>query len=275
MFFYLAQIAFFLIAPSHVLLLVLVIGALLLYWRPALKWARRMVVIGLVGLIVLGFSPLGRILIWPLEERFKAPATLPADGTVAGIIMLGGFEDGNVSNARKMLTLSDRSERLTETLLLARRLPHVRIIFTGGAGSLFLRAEPAGDRLAAYLIALGIPRERIVIEQKSVNTWQNAVFTKRILNPRTTDRYILVTSAWHMPRAVGVFRKAGFNVVPYPVDYQTADSADLARPFPFLATGLTSVDIAVKQWVGLVVYWLTGRSSALFPAPQVNATGGS
>lgn len=275
MFFYLAQIAFFLIAPSHVLLLVLVIGALLLYWRPALKWARRMVVIGLVGLIVLGFSPLGRILIWPLEERFKAPATLPADGTVAGIIMLGGFEDGNVSNARKMLTLSDRSERLTETLLLAHRLPHVRIIFTGGAGSLFLRAEPAGDRLAAYLIALGIPRERIVIEQKSVNTWQNAVFTKRILNPRTTDRYILVTSAWHMPRAVGVFRKAGFNVVPYPVDYQTADSADLARPFPFLATGLTSVDIAVKQWVGLVVYWLTGRSSALFPAPQVNATGGS
>jgi uncharacterized SAM-binding protein YcdF (DUF218 family) len=84
-----------------------------------------------------------------------------------------------------------------------------------------------------------------------------------------------VTSAWHMPRAVGVFRKAGFNVVPYPVDYQTADSADLARPFPFLATGLTIVDIAVKQWVGLVVYWLTGRSSALFPAPQVNATGGS
>lgn len=268
MFFYLAQIAFFFIAPSHALVLVLLIGALLLYRRPTLKWGRSMVVIGVVGLLVLGFSPLGQLLIRPLEERFKAPSTLSDDGTITGIIMLGGFEDGNVSKARKMLTLSDRSERLTETLLLARWLPHARIIFTGGAGSLFLRAEPAGDRLAAYLIALGIPRERIVIEQKSVNTWQNAVFTKRILKPRTTDRYILVTSAWHMPRAVGVFRKAGFNVVPYPVDYQTADAADLTRPFPFLVTGLTIVDLAVKQWIGLVVYWLTGRSSALFPGPD-------
>jgi uncharacterized SAM-binding protein YcdF (DUF218 family) len=268
MFYYIAQIGFFFIAPSQLFLFALSIGALLLFWRSAFKWGRRLVVVGAVGLLVCGFSPLGRVLIWPLEERFKAPVPLPQDGTVAGIIMLGGFENGRVSNARKMLALSDRSERLTETLRLAHKLPRAQIIFTGGAGSLFLHMEPAGNALAAYLVELGIPRNRIVVEQQSVNTWQNAVLTKKILKPRATDRYLLVTSAWHMPRSVGVFRKAGFNVIPYPVDYQTADVNDLVRPFRFFFSGLATVDIAAKQWIGLIVYYLTGRSSALFPGPE-------
>ena len=202
----------------------------------------------------------------PLEERFAPPKEI-ATGDYAGIIMLGGFEDGNISRARKTLALIDAGERLSETVRLARMLPSTPIVFTGGAGQILLKASDAGDAVRTYLKDIGIDERRIVIENRSRNTWENAVLTKALLKPKADERFLLVTSAWHMPRAIGVFRQAGYDVVAYPVDFRTTGPQDFWRPTSPVFNGLERVDQATKEWMGLFVYWLTGRSSALFPAP--------
>jgi uncharacterized SAM-binding protein YcdF (DUF218 family) len=121
--------------------------------------------------------------------------------------------------------------------------------------------------VAPILESFGIPASRIELEGASRNTHENAVFTRELVRPKPGERWLLVTSAHHMPRSVGSFRRAGFAVEPYPVDWRTRGAPDLARPFGIAAGGLARTDVAVREWVGLLVYWLTGRSSALFPGP--------
>jgi uncharacterized SAM-binding protein YcdF (DUF218 family) len=112
-----------------------------------------------------------------------------------------------------------------------------------------------------------VPRERVIAEDRSRNTVENAEFSKALAKPQPGERWLLVTSAYHMPRAIGIFREAGFDVEPYPVDWRTSGSGDALRPFPTVGDGLRRTDTAVREWVGLLVYWLMGMSSELFPAP--------
>jgi uncharacterized SAM-binding protein YcdF (DUF218 family) len=91
---------------------------------------------------------------------------------------------------------------------------------------------------------------------------------KALVDPKPGERWLLVTSAWHMPRSIGIFRRVGFTVEPWPVDYRTADAWDLLRLFDAPADGLKRLDTATREWVGLLIYRLTGRTDALFPAPQ-------
>ena len=121
------------------------------------------------------------------------------------------------------------------------------------------------------LLGMGVEASRLTIEDRSRDTWENAVFTKAMVAPVAGERWLLVTSAWHMPRAMGVFRKAGFAVEPWPVDYRTTGWRDAATFFGSPAEGLRRLDLVAKEYAGLVAYWLKGRSSALFPAP-CNAT---
>src|SRR5258708_14902256 len=115
--------------------------------------------------------------------------------------------------------------------------------------------------------SLGIPQERIIAEEQSRNTVENAVFSRLLATPQPGERWLLVTSGYHMPRAMGVFRQAGFPVEAYPVDWRTRGPQDALRPFSTLGSGMERTDTAVREWVGLLVYRLTGRSAALFPAP--------
>ena len=266
MFYIASKVVFFCIAPSHVCLIALGLGALLLMRRGDSKNGRRLVFVSLAGFVVLGFAPVGVALMLPLEQRFPPPAAID-QGRYDGIILLGGFEDGGISKARNTLALIDAGERLSETVRLAHKLPQSRIIFSGGAATIFSRTQDARDAVSRYLRDVGIGPDRTVLENQSRNTWENAVFTKRLVKPRRDQRFLLVTSAWHMPRAIGIFRKVGFDVVAYPVDYRTQGEGDLTRPYSTLTNGLRAVDQATKEWIGLLAYWISGRSSALFPRP--------
>ena len=264
MFYVLSKVAYFLIAPSHLCLIALGAGIVLQTWTLLQRLGRWLVFTGFAGFVVLGFSPLGNLLLYPLEERFQSPRDVTAKA-YDGIILLGGFEDGNISKGRDTLALIDAGERLTETVRLARRLPASKVIFTGGAGSIFLNVNDAGGAVGKYLRDVGIRSDRIVVESASRNTWENATFTSDLIKPSKGARFLLVTSAWHMPRAIGIFRKVGFNVDAYPVDYRIAGARDLQLPFTMMPTGLKRTDRAMKEWIGLLVYWMSGRSTALFP----------
>jgi len=264
MFFSLSKILGFFAIPSNLVISIGILGLLLLPTRFA-RAGRALAFASLIVLAILGLSPAGNALIIPLEERF--PRWDATRGAPDGIIVLGGAISPDVSAARPDVALNEAAERLTVAAELARRYPAARILFSGGSGAL-IYDEGAEAAFALRLLEdLGIPRERIMLEDRSRNTVENAVFSKALAHPRPGERWLLVTSAHHLPRAIGVFRKAGFPVEAYPVDWRTRGSNDVLRPFATVGDGLRRSDTAVREWVGLAVYWVTGRSSALFPGP--------
>lgn len=251
--------------PSTLLVLAFAAGLVLL-WHPRwLKVGRRVATAAFGALLVAGYSPLGNALILPLEERFPRPAAPP--GGVAGIILLGGFEQGGVGIARGGLALTEAAERLTESLLLARRLPSAKVVFTGGVSDILFKGAEAGPAVQHFLVEAGIAPGRILIEGQARNTYENAVFTRELLRPKPGESWLLVTSAAHMPRAMATFRHAGFDVTAWPVDYRTAGSGDIYAPFESFLQGVERCEVALKEWAGLFIYRLLGRTDALWPAP--------
>jgi uncharacterized SAM-binding protein YcdF (DUF218 family) len=181
--------------------------------------------------------------------------------------VLGGAISPDVSAARNEVALNEAAERLTVVAELARRYPHARIVFSGGSGALIFGEGAEAELAMRVFESFGIARGRVTLEDRSRNTLENAILSKDLARPQPGERWLLVTSAYHMPRAIGIFRKAGFAVEPYPVDWRTSGSEDALHPFATVGDGLRRADTAVREWVGLLAYWLMGMSSALFPAP--------
>ena len=264
----LSKIFGLLLLPSTLILLMLVLGLIFLSYENGRRWGLRFLAIGTISLAAVGFLPLGNWVIMPLESRF-AGTPLPEPGAdIAGTIILGGFEDGWVSAGRHGLAVNEAAERLTEGMLFAKRWPKSKVVFTGGVGGLLAGGIDAAKPVAKFLRASGISPDRIVLESKSRNTYQNALFTKELLKPSPDETWVLITSAYHMPRSVGVFRKADFKVIPAPVDFRTRDYRDVYRMFERIPSGLERLDVSSREWVGLLAYWLMGRTDALFPAPK-------
>jgi uncharacterized SAM-binding protein YcdF (DUF218 family) len=264
MFFYLSKILGFFALPSNVLIVLGLAGAAVAVLRGG-RAGGKLIVASLILLAIFGFSPLANGLILPLEQRF--PPWDAGRGPPTGMVVLGGAFDTVVSDTRYDLPLNEAAERMTASAALARKYPQARIIFTGGTGTLLYGGPTEGELARRFYASLGIAADRITIEEESRNTAENAVLTRPLADPKPGERWLLVTSAYHMPRAIGAFRRVGFMVEAYPVDYRTRGVEDLARPFPSLGEGLRRGDTAVREWIGLLMYRLAGRTSELFPGP--------
>lgn len=262
MFFVISKVVENLLLPSNAIAILAVIGGLLLLVR----WRRTgflLLSVAVVLLALVGWGPLGRIGLEALENRFPRPAI---QGSVAGIIVLGGAVNIHISADRNTVATNDAGERFTAAAELARRFPDARIILSGGAGHLLpgnLRTESALGK--DLLASVGVPASRIEIEEQSRNTCENAFDSKAVAGPKAGERWILVTSASHMPRAVACFRAARFPVIPYPVDYRT-NRADLWQPSKSIADGLEDADLAEHEWIGLLTYHIV-KGTELFPPP--------
>jgi uncharacterized SAM-binding protein YcdF (DUF218 family) len=249
------------IAPGNLLLLLLWVGLLGLA-RGRRQRGLRLALAAALGLLAVAILPVGDWVVAPLEARFPAPS-LPA--RIDGIIVLGGAVEPAITRAHGQVALDDAAERITETLALARRHPEARLLLSGGDASILPQpGEKEADETRRLFIDLGIPAERILVEDRSRNTFENAVESRLVASPKPGETWLLVTSAAHMPRAVGCFRHIGWNVLPYPVDYRTEAG-------PYLDFSLSGhfglLDFAAKEWVGLVAYRLLGRIDSVFPGP--------
>ncbi len=264
MFFLLSKILGFFALPSNVAATFVAVGVVLLFTRFRCA-GRRVATLGVVLLLLAGLSPLGNALIYPLEERF--PPWDASRGAPDGIVVLGGAIGPDISAARHTPDLNESAERLTAVADLARRYPSVHIVYSGGDARLVFHGGIEADFAVTLFESFGIPRSRVIVERKARNTIENAVFSKELVDPKPGERWLLVTSAYHMPRAIGVFRRAGFQVEAYPVDWRTRGLIDLALPFDSVAAGLRRTDTATREWIGLLMYWLAGQSSELYPAP--------
>jgi uncharacterized SAM-binding protein YcdF (DUF218 family) len=265
MFFLISKLVGFIALPSNAIALVCGVGLclLLMRWR---RTGTSLLTIGIVSLLVFGYSSAVNLLLLTLSERFPA---WHFDGhEPEGIIVLGGAIQGGPSVARDSVEVDGSAERIIAALELARRFPKARIVYSGGSGNLMEEPVPEAPIAGRLLERLGISADRIVLENDSRTTDENARFTRRLISPKPAERWLLVTSAFHMPRAIGVFRKEGFNVEAYPVDWRTRGWIDVKIPFGRLSSGLARSDLAVHEWIGLLAYWLTGKSEDLFPAPS-------
>ena len=264
MFYFVSKIVWFFATPSNALVTMTLIGLLLARTRRA-ALGKRMAYVSIIGLLVAGLSPLGNALILPLEDRFPSYVD---DGTpIAGVVVLGGSFETEVTNVRGQMALNETGERLIALGDLARRYPGAKIVYAGGGSEFTPDTTPEATVVENTIGQLGIAPGRVIYERRSLNTFQNALYAKELAEPNEGERWLVVTSAFHMPRAMGVFRAVGFKVVAYPVDYRTAGEASLLRPFAYVGEGLRRTDVAAKEWVGLFSYYASGKTETLFPAP--------
>lgn len=267
--FLLSKVLEFLVLPSNAMVLAALAGLALMASARTARAGFAVTAAAVALLIAFGFLPFGRLLMLPLEQRF--PAFDPGRGDPDGIVVLGGVIEAEAadrpgSGSGTESGINEAAERLTVVADLARRYPGAKILFSGG--DILMRSGTNEAHAAGALFqSFGIPANRLMLEGRSRTTAENAKFSRGMAMPAPGEHWLLVTSAWHMPRAVGAFRKAGFPVEAYPVDYRTAGAGGLFVPFGSVSIGLRRTDVAAREWLGLAGYWATGRSSALFPAP--------
>lgn len=266
MFFILSKVIGFFALPSDIAATLAALGVALLFTRFR-RTGRAFAALGVVLLLVAGLTPLGNALMLPLEERF--PPWDASRGAPIGIIVLGGAIGPELSAARNTPDLNESAERITATAALARQYPQARIVYSGGNARLVLTGGIESDYAIGLLESLGVARSRIVAERQSRNTIENAEFSRELIQPKPGERWLLVTSAFHMPRSIGLFRKAGFTVEAYPVDWRVGrDWADILAFTTIANDGLSRTDLGLREWMGLVAYRVTGKIDAVLPGPD-------
>ena len=238
--YYVAKVFWLLTAPTSALIL---ISAFAAFWAAlrGSKFAIWLAAAASSGLVIGAFTPIGAALIVPLEYRFVFSPSDP-QAPPDGIIVLAG---GGITG-------------LDEVPALSRDYPKARLTFSGFSASALKR-----------FALLGGDPARVYMETRPRTTSEDALYSAASLKPKPNERWLLVTSALHMPRAVGCFRTAGFQVDPYPVEFRTGGPS---HPFALFDIGpaahnLNRLDIAAKEWIGLIAYRLMGKTDALFPGP--------
>lgn len=268
MFFALSKTLGVMALPTNFLIGLGLIGVLLC----ATRWARlgrRLAITAIVLLAIFGFSPFGNLLLYSLESRF--PSWNADLGAPDGIIVLGGPIDADLSAEHGVPVVRSAADRIIAGAALARRYPNARFVFTGGSANLISNDAREADYAGAVFESLGVAKSRLILERRSRNTYENAVFTADMVKPRPGERWLLVTSAYHMPRSIGLFRKAGFAVEAYPVDWRVGrDWTDVLAFTPIANDGLARTDLGLREWMGLVAYRLTGKIDTLLPGPDAH-----
>jgi len=261
-FFWLSKILWTLVSPDGLLLVLVLLAwlTLMLNWQRA---ARRLLTITSLPLLILAFFPLGEWLLLPLESRFQTQPPLPEE--VHGIVVLGGAADPLRSAIWQQPQLQEGADRITQFLALSLRFPEARALFSGGSGSTANQQYREAFLLPVIMHDLGFDPDRFLFESESRNTRENAEFSHRMVSPQPGENWLLITSAFHMPRSVGIFCSLDWPVIPWPVDHRTRPG-HLLRPQLQLAENLYTLHTAVREWIGLFTYRLTGRSAVLWPS---------
>lgn len=261
--FILPRLAWLLLRPSTVIILMGLLGVVLL-WSGRPVWGRVLASLSVAALVVCLLVPVDELVLLPLEARFPRPERLPDH--IDGIIALGGAVNPYLTEQHGIPSLNDTAERMTAFVALARQHPEAALAFTGGNGQLVGASLSEADVARALFTSLGLDRP-VLYEGQSRSTYENALFLKQKVQPTPGQVWVVITSAAHMPRSIGTFRAAGWPVIAWPVAYKVGRTIrfDLETSAP---QRLGELDTALHEWAGLVGYWLTGRTKMLFPAPQ-------
>lgn len=268
MFFYLSKILWLLIDPANILFLGLILATVLMFTR-YIVFAKKLLVGTMFLILFTTFVPTEKWLRTYLETRFQPIKNLPQQ--VTGIIVLGGSESAKLTQYWQQPILREAAERHIAFIKLARHYPQAKLLFLGGSGSLTEQQYKETDVARMVYRDVGIDLKRIIFDARPRNTYEAAVYGKDSGKPQKGDLWIVITSAAHIPRTVGVFRRAGWSVLPYPVDFRTIPgwmNEFKFRPFQ----GIISLSKILREYVGLLFYYLTDKSSTLLPSASITET---
>lgn len=224
----------------------------LMRWR---KLALAMLWMGLVVLGLLGFQAIPDALLRPLENRYPIPAAEAINRHV-GIIVLGGATNHPDSFvAHGQVPLGEAAERMTVPVGLLQQHPKMELVFSGGEGRLVTTGVTESELARVFYKEQGVNMAQVKLEDGSRNTRENAQQVAKLLGDRCKSPWLLVTSAWHMPRSMAEFEAVGCNVTAYPVDFRTGDTTSLSEYS--MAHSLLRWQVALHEWLGLLVYGVT------------------
>lgn len=268
MFFTLSKIFWVLIQPLNALCLLAISGLGLRFaWKSA---GQRVMNAALILILILGIFPIGPALMVWLETRYRAPETLPA--RIDGMIVLGGAFESYLTKASGHIAANGQISRVLCFVELARAHPESRLVFSGGSGDIMNPDAMETEDAKAFFNLTAINTRKIIYEDKSRNTYENARFTREIVKPRKDEHWVLITSAYHMPRSMGVFAAADWPVIPYPCDRKTDGSYGLFSRLPGITGNFGMLNISLKEILGSIVYYLTGKSAFILPPAPVAST---
>lgn len=264
LFFMLSKLVWAFLSPGNLIILALFVGMIFLIFNSFSKAKKILVPTALISFLIMAY-PVSDYLMQPLENRFSKPEVLPDQ--IDGIIVLGGGEDLKRSLSWQVAELGLGGDRYIGAASLASYYPQAPVIFTGGSGLMSLQNTEGEGAIARQLLTtIGINEQRLIIESMSRNTYENFKYTKALL-PNEDGTYLLVTSAFHMPRSVGIARMQGIKVVPFPVDYRTDSENYRTVGFDF-NRHLTTLEAGWREWIGLTAYYFTGKTADWFPKPN-------
>ncbi len=252
MFHVIAKLFWLVCAPAN-LIIWLVLSAALLVLLHRYRIAGRLVLTAAALALVFAALPTGNLLLRPLESEYPR-RPLPAH--IAGIVVLGGGLKSSILRSRGTLGDDESIERLVAAYDLARRHPRARVIFSGGRGGLTTALPEAV--MAGYVWRdMGLDPRRLALESRARDTWENLVYARALAKPKPGAIWVLATSAYHLPRAMGIARQLGWNMLPWPTNYVTRAHSE--QWWPDTVRNLHETDLALHEWIGLLVYRLTGR----------------
>jgi len=263
MMFFFGKLLWALLQPGNLLLLCLGAGVLLVLFSRDRR-GRLLIGLAALGFVVLAVTPVGPVSLLVLEQRFPRPPRLPE--RIDGILVLGGAVDPRLSLTYGETVFNGSAARVLAAVALARRHPEARLLLVGGEGSFAPVGFAEARATLGFVTEEGIAPARVTLEERSRSTHENALYAKEIIRPQQNERWVLVTSAYHMPRAVASFAAVDWPVIPYPVDFKIDPRTGLRANFNLL-DGLDATTIAGKEWAGLVGYRLMGWTRQLFPSP--------
>lgn len=263
-FFFLSKLAWWFIEPANAVIFAIGIAIILLFVG-RVRAGRNILLAVAVFVGMLALLPIPNLVIGTLEQRFPRPDPLPEK--VDGIILLGGAQIPQLTEEYGTPALNAGANTVTTFIWLGRHYPNAKLIFAGGTGDPFWQGISEAETLRRFLIQQDFDADRVIYEDGSRNTYENAALAKPMADPRPGETWILVTQALHIPRSVGAFRKVGWEVTPYPEVYRYGRHISFSRPGN-IRDSLALFSMGVREWVGLLAYWVTGRSSELLPAPS-------
>ncbi len=265
MFFALSKIFWALAQPLNALCLLALVGFAVRFFRP--RAGQGIMMAALAGILFFGITPVGPWAVTWLERQYPTPETLPAK--IDGIIVLGGAFESYLTQKTGHIVANGDIERVFCFVAIAKAHPESKLVFSGGSGDILNPDARESEDAKAFFKLAGLEGREILYETKSRNTYENAFYTKEMVEPKAGQEWVVVTSAFHMPRTMGIFGALGWPVTPYQCDPKTDGTYGFFNRLPNVTANFTALNIAIKEMIGLIVYYATGKSAFILPGGSI------
>ena len=258
--FYLSKFLWYFFNPFNCIILLFFLSVILNFLK-FLRLSKIILYFTFLLFFITGALPTGSYLLYLLEKNYHNKVNLPEK--VEGILILSGATSPFLTKEYDQIALNGSVERLTESIQLIKKYPKAKVFFAGGTGSIQYPDLSHSDVAKKFYESLDVNTKNIFFDKKSRNTYENIVFAKKKFNPNINEKWILVTSAFHLKRAISVGEKLGWELIPYATDYKLPKKFKWKLSFDFF-NNLGSLQHSSHEWVGIISYYLMGRSSKIF-----------